>query len=258
VAMLANRFCLITGGTSGLGLCLSNLFSKHGATVINCGSSQESVASMCKTEEEGGNTHTYFIAADLSEQNGCMQLVHEVNKLVPKLDVVIHSAGIVGPPKTTLCDFTYSQWRKVQAINVDAPYLLTKELLPLIKKGDSQSIMFVASGIPKKSVSMLRGYGPYAVSKSAVDMLSYTFAEEFKSLQIKVNAINPGPIRTRMRAAAFPNEDPRRLLTPEDISPIFVWLAKQSTMSLYTGMKIHARECVGQNPAEDVLQFKPE
>jgi NAD(P)-dependent dehydrogenase (short-subunit alcohol dehydrogenase family) len=111
----------------------------------------------------------------------------------------------------------------VLKVNLTANWRLIRTLDPLLRMSDAGRAIFVSSGAAARP----RAYwGPYAVSKAGVEALARTYAEEVANTAVRVNMINPGPTRTRMRAQAFPGEDPAKLKTPDDIAPTFVRLAE--------------------------------
>ena len=113
-------------------------------------------------------------------------------------------------------------WDEVMAVNVTANWRLIRSLDPLLRASDAGRALFVTSGAAHKCTAY---WGPYSVSKAALEALVRTYAAETATTPIRVMLVNPGPLRTRMRAAAMPGEDPQTLKTPEDLAPHFVRLA---------------------------------
>jgi NAD(P)-dependent dehydrogenase (short-subunit alcohol dehydrogenase family) len=186
--------------------------------------------------------HTY-VAADLNTLEGSKKLAERLIRLHEKLDVLVHSAGILGP-KTPLATYPQKDWHEVIQVNLTVPFLLTQEVLPLLRKGDHPSVIFISSGLGRVGRAE---WGAYAVSKFGVEGLTQVWADELQRENIRVNAVNPGGTRTRMRAAAYPEEDPMILPTPEDIAPVFVWLARADTEM--NGQSLEARDWIGRDPA---------
>src|SRR5581483_11116998 len=111
---------------------------------------------------------------------------------------------------------------RVLHVNLTAAFALTQVLLPLLRAAADASIIFTSSGVARRP----RAYwGAYTVSKAGIEALSATLADELESSgRQRVNVLNPGAVRTRMRAQAFPAEDPGRLVTPEQVVPPYLWL----------------------------------
>lgn len=240
-ALLENRICLITGSSRGIGLGVARVFAENGASVILHGR-DEKVLRQSLAEFSEPQKHSY-IAADMSTPEGAGALAAAFLRLHEKLDVLIHSAGILGPPKIPLAEYPAESWHEVLHLNLTAPFLVTQALLPALRKGDYPSVIFVSSGVGYQGRA---GWGAYSVSKFGVEGLNQVLADELKAESIRVNAVNPGGTRTQMRAAAYPQEDPKSLPTPEDIAAVFVWLARADTT--VTGQSLEARDWIGRDP----------
>jgi NAD(P)-dependent dehydrogenase (short-subunit alcohol dehydrogenase family) len=239
--LLADRLCLVTGSSRGIGLGIARLMAFHGATVILHGRAEEKLrAALAGFPDPARHFH---IAADLSTSEGILRLTGEAERHCGKLDVLIHSAGILGP-MISLESYPPEAWHEVLYVNLTAPFLLTQALLPTLTRGDRASVILISSGVGRKGRA---SWGAYSVSKFGVEGLTQVWAEELRRVGIRVNAVNPGGTRTQMRASAYPQEDPSRLPTPEEIAPIFVWLARPDVD--ITGASLEAREWTGRDPA---------
>lgn len=239
--LLSERVCLITGSSRGIGLGIARVFADNGAIVILHGRNEEALREALATLPESAK-HTY-ITADLSSLEGSKTLAENFLRLHEKLDVLVHSAGVLGP-KTLLATYPEKEWDEVIRVNLTVPFLITKALLPPLRKGDHPSIIFISSGVGRVGRAE---WGAYSVSKFGVEGLSQVWADELQGEGIRVNAVNPGGTRTRMRAAAYPQEDPMTLPTPEEIAPVFVWLARADTD--IKGQSLEARDWIGRDPA---------
>ena len=135
-----------------------------------------------------------------------------------KLDVLVANAGVLGP-LTPLAHLEPKQWDQVVAVNVTANLRLIRSLDPLLRASDAGRVVMLTSGAAHRAE--LKAYwGPYAITKGAVDSMVRTYAAETAELTpVRVMAVNPGPIRTMMRKQAMPAEDPMTLTTPEAIAP---------------------------------------
>ena len=138
-----------------------------------------------------------------------------------QLDGLLHNAGILGDRKS-VAQTDSEQWLEVMQINVNASFMMTQALLPLLEKSADASIVFTSSGVGRKG----RAYwGPYAVSKFAVEGLMQTLADELANTShIRVNSLNPGATNTGMRHTAYPAEDPSVNPLPEEIMPLYLYL----------------------------------
>ena len=114
-------------------------------------------------------------------------------------------------------------------VNVTAQAMITKALFPVMRKSKSASVVFTSSGVGRKGREF---WGPYAISKFAVEGMMQTWACEVEKMPIRVNCINPGATRTSMRASAFPGEDRDLLATPEDLMPTYLYLMSDDSKDI--------------------------
>ena len=239
--ILFNRVCLITGSSRGIGLGVARVFAENGASVILHGRDENVLRRSLATLVDPVK-HTY-VAADLNTAQGPRIIAAGFLRLQKKLDVLIHSAGVLGS-KVPLANYPEAAWNDVLRVNLTAPFLLTQALLPALRKGANPSVVFISSSVGRRGRAE---WGGYAVSKFGVEGLTQAWADELEAEGIKVNAVNPGGTRTQMRAAGYPQEDPLTLPTPEEIAPVFVWLARADTQ--ITGESLDARDWIGRDPA---------
>jgi NAD(P)-dependent dehydrogenase (short-subunit alcohol dehydrogenase family) len=148
----------------------------------------------------------------------------------------VNNASILGLRKPII-DYDEDIWQETIHINLNAQFFVTKALLPLLMKTNNSSIINVSSSVGRRGKG---GWGAYAASKFGLEGLTQVLADELKS-NVRVNSVNPGGTRTEMRAEAYPEEDPETLPTPDDIAPIFVYLASDDSISV-TGEAFNARD----------------
>jgi NAD(P)-dependent dehydrogenase (short-subunit alcohol dehydrogenase family) len=239
--ILFNRICLITGSSRGIGLGVARVFAENGARVILHGR-DENVLRRSLAELSEPKQHSY-ITADINTPEGAVVLAAAFLRLHEKLDVLIHSAGVLGP-KVPLADYPEAAWNEVLRVNLTAPFLLTQALMPALRKGANPSVVFISSSVGRRGRAE---WGGYVVTKFGVEGLTQAWADELKEENVRVNAVNPGGTRTQMRAAGYPQEDPLTLPTPEEIAPVFVWLARADTQ--ITGESLDARDWIERDPA---------
>jgi NAD(P)-dependent dehydrogenase (short-subunit alcohol dehydrogenase family) len=132
--------------------------------------------------------------------------------------LLVGNAGVAGP-SSPLGHIELKPWNDVMAVNVTANFQLIRCMEPLLKKSDAGRAVFVTSAVASKANAYL---GPYAASKAALETLARAWANETAATPLRVNLFDPGPIRTRMRAAVFPGEDPMTLDTPEQAAEFIV------------------------------------
>ena len=137
------------------------------------------------------------------------------------LDGLVHNAGILGS-RSPIQHHDVAEWQRVLHVNLTAPFILCRCLLPLLLQSGDASVIFTSSGVGRTGKAY---WGAYAVSKFGIEGLNQVLAEEMGGKpSIRVNAVNPGPTRTAMRAAAYPAEDPLQLKTPEEILGVYLYL----------------------------------
>ena len=148
---------------------------------------------------------------------------------------LINNASILGP-RHALIDFDLGEWREVLEVNLTGCLNTSQAVLPEMIGQRKGWIINVSSGA---SLPPRVNWGAYAVSKAAVDALSQNLAAELAGTGVRVNVVDPGPMRTGMRSAAYPEEDPTTLRAPSDVVPVFLWLAAGDG-TLLTGERISA------------------
>ena len=172
-------------------------------------------------EIQAGGRHGHARARRPQGHGGAGQAGRRDLRALGQARYLRRQAGVLGPI-SPLGHVTPKEWDEVMAVNVTANWRLIRSLDPLLRRSDAGRAMLLSSGASWKCNAY---WGPYSVSKAAVDALGRTYAAETASTPVKVMLVNPGPLRTRMRAAAMPGEDPLTLRTPEDLAPHLVALA---------------------------------
>ena len=154
------------------------------------------------------------------------------------VDGLINNAGILGEKKP-LEQYNFSSWSNVLQVNLNASFLITKNLIPLLKKSSNGSILFTSSGVGRKG----RAYwGAYSISKFATEGMMQIFSEELQNTSnIRVNCINPGPVRTKMRELAYPAEKPEVNPLALEIMQYYLYLMSDLSVGI-NGQSIDAQE----------------
>src|SRR6266478_2762805 len=221
--LLAGRVILITGAGSGLGRALAIECARAGASVILSGRNGAKLERVYDEIETMGAPQPAIAMLDLAVATAVDydNLAKTNDAEFGKLDGVVHAAGLLGD-RTPLEQYDVPTWCKVLHVNLTAPFILTQVLLPTLRKGRDPSIIFVSSGVVRNSRPF---WGAYAVAKTGLESVRSMWAQELEGEPcIRVNSINPGPMRTPMRAAAYPAEDPETLPIPAAVTGPFVYL----------------------------------
>jgi NAD(P)-dependent dehydrogenase (short-subunit alcohol dehydrogenase family) len=216
---LAGRIALVTGASRGIGRAVALGLANAGAHVVAMARTVGALEELDDDIRKAGGTAT-LVDLDLKRTEKLDALGPTLYQRWGRLDILVANAGILGP-LSPLGHITSEAWREVIDVNLTANWHLIRALDPLIKKSDAGRAVFVSSGA---ALARNAYWGPYSVSKAGLEALAKTWARELASTPARVNIVNPGPIRTGMRAKAFPGEDPNILKTPEDLVPLFLRL----------------------------------
>jgi NAD(P)-dependent dehydrogenase (short-subunit alcohol dehydrogenase family) len=235
---LKGKKALITGGSKGIGKGIAAAFLKEGASVIICGRNEINLKAACN--ELGRLGRIEYIVADIANRDDIGVLAKSLGDKWGSLDVLVNNASILGERKP-VSEYPEDVWEEVIHINLNAQFFVTKALLPLLKESESGSIINVSSSVGRQGK---KEWGAYAASKFGLEGLTQVLADELGESGPRVNSVNPGGTRTDMRAGAYPDEDPMTLPSPEDISPVFVYLASDDSIGV-TGKEFNARDWIG-------------
>ncbi len=236
---LADRVILVTGAGDGIGRAAALCLAEHGATVVLAGRTVPKLEQVYDRIEECGWPQAAIYPVDLlgANEQDYQSLAESVSSLFGRLDGLLHNAGELGE-RTPLANYSLASWQKVLQVNVTAQFLLTRALIPQLEKSVDASIVFTSSGVGRRGRAF---WGAYAVSKFATEGLAQTLADELEeTTRIRVNCINPGPTRTRMRATAYPAENPGTLKTPEQIMAAYLYLLGPASRDV-TGQSLDAQ-----------------
>ncbi len=217
---LSGRIALVTGASRGIGRAVSLELAKAGAHVVLLARTVGALEELDDEIRAAGGSAT-LVQLDLKKTDRLDALGPTLLQRWGKLDILVANAGILGP-LSPLGHITTETWRLVMDINLTANWHIIRAVDPLIRRSDAGRAIFVSSGA---ALARNAYWGPYAVSKAGLEALAKTWSQELASTPARVNIVNPGPIRTGMRAKAFPGEDPDTLKAPEDIAPLFLKLA---------------------------------
>jgi NAD(P)-dependent dehydrogenase (short-subunit alcohol dehydrogenase family) len=232
--MLEGKVALITGASKGLGRALALACAREGARVVINARSEESIRPVAEEVESSG-AEALALAADVSESADVEMMVSAAVERFGRIDALFNNAGVLGP-RVEIVEYPEDEWRRVIDANLTGPFLVSKAVIPHMPEGGS--IVNVVSGV---SVEGRAEWGAYSVSKFGVEGLTQILASELEERGIRVNAVDPGGMRTGMRAAAYPEEDPTTRITPEENTEVFLYLASDESKAV-TGQRFKAQE----------------
>ena len=221
--LLAGRCVLVTGAGDGIGRAAALAYARHGANVVLLGRTRAKLEAVFDQIAKETATRPTIVPADLQHlgEDSASALREGIERDYGRLDGILHNASLLGP-RNPIEHYPATDWHAVMQVNVNAAFLLTRALLPLLNQSQDASIILTSSGVGRRG----RAYwGAYAVSKFATEGLMEVLADECAHAgRIRVNSLNPGGTRTAMRAAAYPSEDPATLPTPESHMPLYLYL----------------------------------
>jgi NAD(P)-dependent dehydrogenase (short-subunit alcohol dehydrogenase family) len=220
---LKGRIVAITGAGDGIGRVLALSAAAHGAEVVLIGRTVRKLERVHAEITALGRAEASIAPLDLEKAlaRDYDQLAQAVQQRYGRLDGLVHNAALLGT-LAPIEQYDVPLWYRVLHVNLTAAFALTQVLLPALRASSDASVIFTSSGVARRPKAY---WGAYAVSKAGLETLSQMLALELEdSTHVRVNALNPGAVRTRMRMQAYPAEDPERLVTPEAIMPAYLWL----------------------------------
>jgi NAD(P)-dependent dehydrogenase (short-subunit alcohol dehydrogenase family) len=219
-----SRIVLVTGASRGIGRAAAVAFARSGAHVVALARTQgalEELDDEIRVLRPGVESPATLVPLDLKDHEAIDRLGEALFRRWGRLDAFVGNAGVLGV-LSPLHHVDPKDWSDVLAINVTANWRLIRSLDPLLRRSPAGRVAFITSGAASRED--LRAYwGPYAMSKAALDVIARTYAAEtLNTSKVRVMLINPGRLRTAMRAKAMPGEDPLSLRPPEDLAPKIV------------------------------------
>jgi len=212
------RIALVTGASRGIGFATARALAKTGAHIVAVARTQGGLEELDDAIRADGFEAATLVPLDLTDLDGVARLGAALNERFGRLDILIGNAGMAGP-SSPLGHISPLDWNQTFAINVTANFQLIRCMEPLLRQSRAGRAVFITSTAASKATAYL---GPYAASKAALDVLARSWANETARTDLRVNLFNPGPIRTKMRAAVMPGEDPQTLDTPDQAAEYIV------------------------------------
>lgn len=220
---LSGKIALVTGASRGIGYFLAKELAKAGAHVIAVARTTGGLEELDDEIRAAGGQAT-LVPLDLTDMAGIDRLGGAIYERWGKLDVLVANAGILGVI-SPIGHVEAKVFERVMAVNVTATWRLIRSVDPLLRAAEAGRAIVMSSGAAHSARAF---WGPYAASKAAVEALVRSWAHETEKLPLRINAANPGPTRTAMRAQAMPGEDPKSLPHPSEVAAKIVHLASPS------------------------------
>ena len=237
--LLRGKTILVTGAGDGIGRAAALAYAAHGATVILLGRTESKLEQVYDAIEAAGGPKPALVTLDLASatEDSVIHLANALAEEFPHLDGLLHNASVLGE-RRPLESAGYAGWQEVMQVNVNAQFLLTRHLLPLLQAAPAASIIFTSSGVGRTGKAY---WGAYAVSKFATEGFMQVLASELENTsRVRVNSLNPGATNTAMRRTAYPAERPTDNPAPEDIMATYLFLMGDDSVGV-TGRAFNAR-----------------
>lgn len=234
---LDGKVVMISGGSKGLGAALARRFAKEGAKVSLCARGEDDlreIADELVAEIDGADV--FVRSADVTSEEEIASWIEDTRAEFGRIDAFVNNASLLGP-RVGIEEYPLDDWRKVIDVNLTGAFICARAVAPALRETKG-SIVHVSSGVGDHG----RPYwGAYSASKNGVEALSQMMAGELEEAGIRSNAVDPGKMRTEMRAAAYPDEDPMTLPTPDEVTDVFVYLVSDAS-SAVSGERFRAQE----------------
>lgn len=231
---LEGRIALVTGASRGIGAAVAKRFAAEGAHLILTARTVGGLEEVDDAIQAIGGQAT-LIPADLLEMDQIDQMGGAIHARFGRLDILVGNAatlGILSP----VAHVAPPVWEEAMTLNATVNYRLIRSFDPLLRQSDAGRAIFVTSGAAQGSFPY---WGPYAAGKAALEALVRSYAGEVAKTDVRANLVDPGSVRTALRAEAFPGEDPMKLAAPEDVTETFVALAEPELQE--NGALFHAQ-----------------
>jgi len=221
--LLTDRVILVTGAAEGIGHAVATACALHGATLVLSDKEQGDLEPLYDQIESAGGAEPAILPLDLehADEKGFQAALDLVGQELGRLDGLVHCAAFA-PFLSRIDDYDALEWERVLRINLTAPFLLTQACLPLLRASDDASVVFTSDRVGRKGMAY---WGAFCAAKFGIEGLMQAFAEETRdSSTIRVNSIDPGIVRTALRARLYPGEAPASLPGPESVTGKYLYL----------------------------------
>ena len=198
----SNKIAVITGGADGIGKAVAHRLGKEGATVAIMDINKELLQKTVGEFKQNGIQAKAYLT-NISDEPQVAEAVGEVEKEWQKIDILVHSAGIVGPTSTKITDYPTAEFDKLYEVNLKGTFLITKYTLKIMEKRGIGRLLLISSMAGKEGNPGMVGY---SASKAGVIGLVKGVAKEFADTDITVNGLAPSVIKTPMNGNTSPEQ----------------------------------------------------
>ena len=216
-----DKVILVTGAADGIGKAVTIALAEQGATVLMLDKKSRHLEKLFDEIVARGFTDPIILPVDLMDitPESATELAQAVNGDIGKLDSILHNAAELGSP-SPLDQYDMDYWNSVMHTNLQAPYILTRALLPLLKQTYDTNLLFTSAEVGRNAAPY---WGAYSIAYAGLEAQMTIWAEELENVSnIKVNSIDPGAVRTSFRRRSHPGESQESLVTPQSITPAYL------------------------------------
>jgi len=218
-----DKVILVTGAADGIGKAVSLALAEQGATVLMLDKKARHLEKLSDQINAKGFQEPVILPVDLMEvtPESATTLAQAVHDEIGKLDGLLHNAADLGSP-SPLDQYDMEYWNAVMHTNLQAPYFLTRALLPLLKQNYATNVIFTSADVGRAAAAY---WGAYSIAYAGLEAQMTIWAEELENISnINVNSIDPGAVRTSFRRRSHPGESQESLPTPQSITPAYLKL----------------------------------
>jgi len=226
----SDKVIMVTGAADGIGKAVTIALAEHGATVLMLDKKSRHLEKLFDEIVERGYQEPIILPIDLMEvtPESATELAQAINNDIGHLDGLLHNAAELGSP-SPLDQYDMEYWNAVMHTNLQAPYFLTRALLPLLKQDYTTNILFTTADVGRQAAAY---WGAYSIAYAGLEAQMTIWAEELEAVSnIKVNSIDPGPVRTSFRRRSHPGESQESLAAPKSITPAYLKLLSLTNKS---------------------------
>jgi 3-oxoacyl-[acyl-carrier protein] reductase len=223
---LCGQVALVTGGGRGIGRAIALAFARAGADVAVAARTAGEIEAVAGEIRVAGR-RALAIPADVTDAAAVEVMVRQTLEGLGRIDLLVNNAG--GGIFRHTIDYTPEEWDAMMALNLRSVFLCVRAVAPHMLARGSGRILNLSS------MAAYRGspeYGAYGAAKAAVNHLTQTLSAELRHRGITVNAICPGPVASRLRSSHFPDEDPSRIMQPETVADVALFLASPAAAGI--------------------------
>lgn len=221
--LLKDRVILVTGAGDGIGKAAAKIYARHGASIVLTGRTSHKLEAVYDEIMNEGHAEPAIFPLDLSTASHAdiLGLAGGIAQEFGRLDGLLNNAAELGS-LTPVDHYPVDLLQRILTVNLQAPFILTQACLPLLRQSDDAAILFSSTETYEKTGAY---WGAYGISKQGLDAFMLILADELENnTPIRVNSIDPGAVRTRLRQLAYPAEDMSKLKLPEEVAPSYLYM----------------------------------